>query len=318
MAQKSGGKDSTTGHWELAGLVVEREFPTFPRGFPESVMREFLRVSGCKGYLGNKTASGTVIIEELGAEHQRTGFPIVYTSADSVFQIAAHEDVIPLDRLYAMCERTRTEVCVGPAAVGRIIARPFVGSPGTFRRTTNRKDFSLSPPSLTLLDVLQEAGIATRGVGKVDELFAHRGFTSSLHTRSNAEGVEEIIRRSRAMDRGMVIANLGDFDTLYGHRNDPAGFARALESFDAALPAIEETVRPGDMLILTADHGNDPVTPSTDHSREYVPLLCYGGDGKTGSSLGTRTTFADVANTVADYFGVPHAFPGTSFLSHIM
>jgi phosphopentomutase len=318
MAEKSDGKDSTTGHWELAGLVVEREFPTFPRGFPDSVMRGFLRVSGCGGYLGNKTASGTVIIEELGAEHQRTGFPIVYTSADSVFQIAAHEEVIPLVQLYAMCERTRTEVCVGPAAVGRIIARPFVGSPGAFRRTTNRKDFSLSPPSLTLLDILQGAGIATGGVGKVDELFAHRGFTSSLHTRTNAEGVEEIIRQSRTMDRGLVIANLGDFDTLYGHRNDPAGFARALESFDAALPAIEETVRPGDMLILTADHGNDPVTPSTDHSREYVPLLCYGGSGRTGGSLGTRTSFADVANTVADYFGVPHAFPGTSFLSHIM
>ncbi len=318
MAEKSGGKDSTTGHWELAGLVVENEFPTFPSGFPNSVMHEFLRVSGCTGYLGNKTASGTAIIDELGDEHMRTGFPIVYTSADSVFQIAAHEEVIPLDRLYDICERTRGEVCVGSAAVGRIIARPFIGSPGAFKRTTNRRDFSLDPPATTLLDLLLQAGIPTAGVGKVDELFAHRGFTSTLHTRTNAEGIDELVRRSRALDRGFIIANLGDFDTLYGHRNDAEGFGRALEAFDAALPAIAETVRAGDMFIMTADHGNDPVTPSTDHSREYVPLLCYTPGGKSGASLGTRASFADVAKTVADYFGTPNTFPGASFLSHMV
>jgi phosphopentomutase len=317
MAEKSGGKDSTTGHWEITGVIVEREFPTFPHGFPETVMQAFLRVSGCEGYLCNATASGTAIIEELGAEHMRTGYPIVYTSADSVFQIAAHEEVITLDRLYAMCERTRNEVCVGPAAVGRVIARPFVGSPGAFRRTTNRKDFSLIPPSPTLLDLLKEANIDTRGVGKVDELFAHRGFASSTHTRTNADGVKELIRQSRAMDRGFVIANLGDFDTLHGHRNDPGGFARALETFDAVLPAIEETVCPGDMFIVTADHGNDPVTPSTDHSREYVPLLCYTGPGRSGGSLGTRASFADIACTVAEYFEISSSFPGTSFLSNV-
>jgi len=222
MAEKSGGKDSTTGHWELAGVIVEREFPTFPHGFPETVMQAFLSVSGCEGYLCNATASGTAIIEELGAEHMRTGYPIVYTSADSVFQIAAHEEVISLDRLYAMCERTRNEVCVGPAAVGRVIARPFVGSRGAFRRTTNRKDFSLIPPSPTLLDLLKEANIDTRGVGKVDELFAHRGFASSFiadECRRSGRAYPAIPR----LDRGFVIANLGDFDTLYGHRNDPAG-----------------------------------------------------------------------------------------------
>jgi len=318
MAEKSAGKDSTTGHWELAGVIVEREFPTFPRGFPETLIQEFLRVSGCGGYLGNKTASGTAIIDELGAEHVRTGFPIVYTSADSVFQVAAHEEVIPLDRLYAMCEQTRNEVCVGPAAVGRIIARPFVGSPGRFTRTTNRKDFSLDPPSPTLLDLLQQHDISTGGVGKVDELFAHRGFTSSLHTRTNAEGIDELIRQSHSMDRGLVFANLGDFDTLYGHRNDPEGFARALETFDTALPAITETVRSGELFILTADHGNDPVTPSTDHSREFVPLLAYEGGRRSGTALGTRASFTDIASTVAEYFGIPHAFPGTSFLHQMV
>jgi len=317
MAEKSGGKDSTTGHWELAGVIVEREFPTFPKGFPGDVMQTFLRVSGCAGYLGNTTASGTAIIEKLGAEHMRTGYPIVYTSADSVFQIAAHEEVVPIDRLYTICQRTRDEVCVGPAAVGRVIARPFVGTPGAFRRTTNRRDFSLVPPSPTLLDLLVESGVDTGGVGKVDELFAHRGFVSSLHTRTNAEGVDELIRRSRAMDRGLIFVNLGDFDTLFGHRNDPEGFARALGEFDAALPAIAETVRPGDMFIVTADHGNDPVTPSTDHSREYVPLLCSTGPGREGRTLGTRATFADVACTVAEYFALSGSFPGTSFLSHV-
>lgn len=318
MAERSGGKDSTTGHWELAGVVVRTPFPTYPQGFPDDLMQTFMRETGCTGFLGNTTASGTVIIQELGAEHVRTGHPIVYTSADSVFQIAAHEGVIPLDRLYEICEIARTRVCVGRHEVGRVIARPFIGTEGAFTRTTNRKDFSLVPPEPTLLDLLQGAGFATAGIGKIDDLFAERGLTSSNHTRSNAAGIDELVRLSRATDTGFIFTNLGDFDTLYGHRNDPPGFARALEAFDAALPAIAATVRPGDLLIITADHGNDPVMPSTDHSREYVPLLCFSPGSRPGGPLGTRATFADVAATIGEYFGIRHSFPGTSFLSHIV
>lgn len=317
MVERSGGKDSTTGHWELAGVIVEQPFPTFPDGFPDALMQTFLRATGCKGFIGNCTASGTAIIGERGEEHVRTGHPIVYTSADSVFQIAAHEEVIPLPELYRICEITRHEVCTGDAAVGRVIARPFVGTPGAFRRTTNRKDFSLVPPAPTLLDRVQEAGYVTAGVGKVDDLFAERGLTTSDHTRTNADGIAGVIRLSRSMDAGLIFANLGDFDTLYGHRNDPAGFAAALEAFDAALPAITETVRKGDLLILTADHGNDPVGPGTDHTREYVPLLCLLPGGKGATDLGTRATFADVAKTLEEYFGLSGTFPGTSFLSHM-
>jgi phosphopentomutase len=317
MAEQSHGKDSTTGHWELAGIVVEREFPTFPNGFPESLMRRFLDATDCAGFLGNKTASGTAIIAELGAEHVRTGYPIVYTSADSVFQIAAHEEVIPLPKLYGMCTVTRTVVCTGDAAVGRVIARPFVGAEGRYSRTTNRKDFSLDPPADTLLDILHANGIETIGVGKVDDLFANRGLTRSRHTRTNAEGIEEVILRSAGLRRGMILANLGDFDTLYGHRNDARGFAGALEAFDQQLPRILNEIRHGDLLLLTADHGNDPVTPSTDHSREYVPLLCAVGGQDGGQNLGTRTTFADVAATVAGFFGVQGTQAGTSFLRDI-
>ena len=317
MAQRSLGKDSTTGHWELAGLVLEKEFPTFPSGFPPGLMQRFLSVTGCAGFLGNTTASGTAIIEELGQEHVRTGFPIVYTSADSVFQIAVHEGVLPLKRLYEICQLTRDRVCTGTNAVGRVIARPFIGTEGVFARTTNRKDFSLDPPKPTLLDILHTHGLETAGVGKVDDLFANRGFRSSRHTHTNAEGVAELVDRASRMRQGFIIANLGDFDTLYGHRNDPHGFARALEEFDTALPSIVETLRPGDVLIITADHGNDPVTPSTDHSREYVPLLCFSPGQGSGRDLGTRDTFADVAKTVIEYFGMSDAMPGTSFLSHI-
>lgn len=318
MAEKSGGKDSTTGHWELAGVVVHTPFPTYPKGFPGDLMQTFMREAGCTGYLGNTTASGTVIIQDLGAEHVRTGHPIVYTSADSVFQIAAHEEVIPLPRLYEICEITRTKVCIGRHEVGRVIARPFIGKVGEFTRTTNRKDFSLVPPEPTLLDLLQAAGIPTAGIGKIDDLFAMRGLSTSNHTRTNAAGIEELLRVSRSMDTGLIFVNLGDFDTLYGHRNDPAGFAAALEAFDASLPALAETVRPGDVFIITADHGNDPVMPSTDHSREYVPLLCYAPGGRSGGALGTRASFADVAKTLGEYFGISNSFPGTSFLSHIV
>ena len=317
MAEVSKGKDSTTGHWEIAGLILDKEFPTFPKGFPESLLKRFLTVTGCNGYLGNTTASGTVIIKDLGNEHVKTGYPIVYTSADSVFQIAAHEEVIPLRKLYEICQRTRDEVCVGDFSVGRVIARPFVGSSGNFARTTNRRDFSLKPPSDTVLDILCKVGIETVSVGKVDDLFAGGGLSKKRHSTSNAEGMEYIIRESASMKSGLIFANLVDFDTLYGHRNDPRGFAAALEAFDKGLPKILETIGSGDLLILTADHGNDPVTPSTDHSREYVPLLCYSKSRSAGANLGTRTTFADLGKTVAEYFGVNNMLAGTSFLSQV-
>jgi phosphopentomutase len=301
----------------LCGLVLEGEFPTFPGGFPAEVMDRFLGVTGCAGYLGNIVASGTVIIEELGAEHVRTGLPIVYTSADSVFQIAAHEEVIPLARLYEMCERTRSEVCTGKYEVGRVIARPFIGTPGQFTRTLHRKDFSLDPAGPTVLDLLASSGVQTAGIGKVDDLFNRRGLATTVHTRTNAEGLAEVLRQGRAMERGLLIANLGDFDTLYGHRNDPGGFAAALEEFDRALPELLGMVREGDLLVITADHGNDPVTPSTDHSREYVPLLCYSPSRSRGVNLGTRKTFADVGMTAAEFFGVSGQLSGTSFLREL-
>ncbi len=317
MAQRSKGKDSTTGHWELAGLIVEKAFPTFPSGFPGGLMERFLSATGCRGFLGNRTASGTAIMRDLGDEHVKTGFPIVYTSADSVFQIAAHEGVIPLARLYDMCMKTRTEVCTGEFAVGRVIARPFTGQSGQFTRTTNRRDFSLPPGGETLLDVLHGAGVRTVSIGKVDDLFEGRGLAEMHHTKTNEEGIAEIIRAASGPQRGLFFVNLGDFDTLFGHRNDPPGFAGALERFDAGLPGILGTMEKGDLLIITADHGNDPVSPSTDHSREYVPLLCYAPGGASGARLGTRETFADVGKTVAEYFGVPNTLAGTSFLSAV-
>jgi len=323
MAEVSKGKDSTTGHWEIAGLVLEKEFPTFPKGFPESLLKKFCDTTGSEGYLGNKTASGTAIIQELGSEHIRTGFPIVYTSADSVFQIAAHEEVIPLQKLYEICEKTRNEVCVDEFAVGRVIARPFVGTEGNFTRTTNRRDFSLEPPGTTVLDLLHDACIETVSIGKVDDLFAGRGLKKKLHTKSNAEGIEFIISESNRMSSaygpvgGFIFTNLVDFDTLYGHRNDPQGMASALEAFDKELPRIVETIGEGDLLVITADHGNDPVTPSTDHSREYVPLLCYTKLKQVGKNIGTRPTFADLGKTVAEFFGVKNSLSGTSFLAEV-
>lgn len=317
MVEVSKGKDSTTGHWELAGVITERQFPTFPYGFPGSLMQTFLKVTGCTGYLGNKTASGTAIIAELGEEHVKTGAPIVYTSADSVFQIAAHEEVIPLPQLYDICQRTRDGVCIGDFAVSRVIARPFVGPPGKFTRTGNRRDFSLVPPRKTLLDLLLDAGIRTVGIGKVDDLFAGRGLDSSYHSRTNAEGVEAVVREARGMASGMIVANLGDFDTLYGHRNDPQGFARALSAFDREVPRIVETLGAEDMLFITADHGNDPVTPSTDHSREYVPLLAFSKSKHQGVNLGIRASFADVGKTIAEYYDLRNSLAGQSFLAMV-
>jgi phosphopentomutase len=321
MREISQGKDSTIGHWELAGIITKKAFPTYPDGFPPELIQKFLDVTEGKGILGNKPASGTVIIQEYGDEHRRTGYPIVYTSSDSVFQIAAHEEVIPLDLLYEMCRKTRDEVCVGKHAVGRVIARPFVGEKaGGYVRTANRRDFALEPPRLTLLDLLMENDIPTVGIGKIDDLFAGRGLMTKIHTKSNEEGIERIIQESRDLRRGFLMANLVDFDMLYGHRNDPAGFARALEYFDSQLGRILDTLDADDLLVITADHGNDPTTPSTDHSREYVPIICFQKSGKNGVNLGTRQSFADAGKSVAEYFDVdePDVLAGESFLSTIL
>lgn len=319
MAEASKGKDSTTGHWELAGIVTEREFPTYPHGFPQELLELFLRETGCQGYLGNKAASGTEIIKELGDEHVRTGFPIVYTSADSVFQIAAHEDVIPLERLYEICSVARTKVLVGEHSVGRVIARPFIGRAGAYTRTPNRRDFAVAPLQPTVIDVLHEQSVETIGIGKIEDLFCGRGLTESFHTRSNAEGIHCILEQSRSRTAGCIFANLIDFDMLYGHRQDVGGFAKALMEFDTALPEILATLRDKDLLMITADHGNDPTDTSTDHTREYVPLLTYSPRGKRGIDLGTRATFADVAQTACEFFEIvpPAHFAGESFYSLI-
>ena len=309
----SAGKDSTTGHWELCGLVLERPFPTYPRGFPAAVTDAFSAATG-RGVLGNLTASGTAIIERLGAEHLETGDWIVYTSADSVFQIAAHESVVPLEELYAACRAARDEVLVGEHAVSRVIARPFAGEPGAFRRTPNRRDFSLEPPAGGLLDVLADAGVARVGVGKVDDLFAGRNITSR-HTASNAEALRLVGEALGAMERGLVFANAIEFDQEWGHRNDVEGFYRGLEELDRGLPALVAALGEWDLLILTADHGNDPTTASTDHSREQVPVLVVGPNVRP-EPLGTRASFADVGATIAEYFAVGLG-AGTSFLAEV-
>jgi phosphopentomutase len=316
MAEASPGKDSVTGHWEISGLVLDRPFPLFPHGFPPDIMGEFERRIG-RATLGNKAASGTAIIDELGPEHLRTGFPIVYTSADSVFQIAAHEEVIPIPQLYEFCEMAFELVGVG-RGVGRVIARPFVGQPGAFQRTSNRKDFALTPFEPTLLDALTGAGITVFAVGKIEDLFAGRGITAAVHTTSDSHGMDEIARAMTNTPRGLIFANLVDFDTVYGHRNDPEGYAANLERFDARLGALLPTLRPDDLLIVTADHGNDPTTPSTDHSREHVPLFVCGSAVRPGVDLGVRSTFADLGQTLAELFGVGPLKHGTSFLSQIL
>jgi phosphopentomutase len=316
MAETSAGKDSVTGHWELAGVVLDRPFPTFPNGFPPDVIREFERRIG-RASLGNTVASGTVIIDELGPEHVRTGAPIVYTSADSVFQIAAHEKVIPLDELYRMCE-SAFEIVGRGMGVGRVIARPFVGEAGAFRRTSNRRDFALDPIQPTLLDHVKAAGLPVIAIGKIDDLFAGRGITRAIHTKSDEDGMDALEAELTATPRGLVAANLVDFDTLYGHRNDPAGYAANLERFDARLARLLPRLGPADLLVITADHGNDPTTPSTDHSREYVPVLLSGAAVRAGVDIGTRPTFADLGQTLADVLGVAPLGHGRSFLADIL
>ena len=316
MAERSAGKDSVTGHWEMAGVVLDRAFPTFPIGFPRETIDEFERQIGRKT-IGNYAASGTVIIDELGPEHMRTGFPIVYTSADSVFQITAHEDVIPIEELYRMCEIAYELVGRG-MNVGRVIARPFVGQPGSFTRTANRHDYALPPSGTTLLDVLTAAGRTVHAIGKIKDLFAGRGVTTSVSTKSDDQGVDEIEKAIATAGPGLVFTNLVDFDTQYGHRNDPAGYAANLERFDARLARMLPALRDRDLLVVTADHGNDPTTASTDHAREYVPVFLVGKMIRPGADIGTRQTFADLGQTVAEIFGVGPLANGESFLRDIL
>jgi phosphopentomutase len=316
MAERSPGKDSVTGHWEIAGVILDRAFPTFPQGFPAEVIAEFERRIG-RGTIGNTVASGTAIIDDLGAEHLRTGRPIVYTSADSVFQIAAHEEVIPIPELYRICEIAYDMVGKG-MGVGRVIARPFLGVPGDFKRTANRHDYALPPAGPTLLDVMTAAGKAVHTIGKVDDLFARRGVTTAVHTKSDKQGVEEIEKAIATAGPGLVFTNLVDFDTQYGHRNDTAGYAANLERFDTRLAALLPRLRPRDLLIITADHGNDPTTPSTDHAREYVPVFLVGAAVRPGTDIGVRPTFADLGQTIAEIFGVGPLANGESFLRDIL
>ena len=314
LEPRSAGKDSTTGHWEIAGVHLDRPFPTYPQGFPAALVEEFARRTG-RRVLGNVVASGTAVLDTYGEVHQQTGDWIVYTSADSVFQVAAHEAVVPLTELYAACEAARA-MLVAPHDVSRVIARPFVGVPGAWRRTANRRDLAIAPPAETLLDALAAAGIPRTGVGKVDDLFARRGLEGG-HTADNAEGVARILDWVRTGPDGLLFANLVDFDQLFGHRNDVPGFHGALRAFDAALPELIAALRQDDLLFITADHGNDPTTPSTDHARECVPVLALGRAVVPGP-IGRRSTFSDLGATVAEWLGVAFRGRGSSFLSTIV
>ncbi len=315
MVEASAGKDTTTGHWEMAGLRVERPFATFPDGFPPAIIDPFVaRVR--RGILGNKPASGTVILDELGDEHVRTGKLIVYTSGDSVFQVAAHEAVVPLDELYRACAIARA--ILDDFYVGRVIARPFVGEgKGRWQRTYNRKDFSMIPPEPTVLDALAAAGLPVVGIGKIPDIYAGRGITEAVHTEGNADGMDKTIEALGRIDRGLVFTNLVDFDMLYGHRNDPRGYYGCLKELDAAIPRLEAALAPGDLVLITADHGNDPTTVSTDHSREHVPILAFGPECRAGRDLGVRKTFSDVGATIAEAFGVARPRFGQSFLRQL-
>lgn len=314
-AEKSRGKDTTTGHWEIAGVIVEKAFPTYPNGFPQEIIEKFEKAIG-KKILANYPASGTEIINKLGDEHLKTGCPIIYTSADSVFQIAAHEDVVPLEKLYEMCEIARN-ILVGQHAVARVIARPFTGTSDNYVRTKNRKDFSLAPIRKTLLDYVSDLGMEVAAVGKIEDIFCNRGITKKVHTRVNSEGIDETINYLREDFGGLIFTNLVDYDMLYGHRNNVDGFAKALEEFDERIPQIIDAMNDDDLLFITADHGCDPTTPSTDHSREYIPLLIYNKNIKI-TNLHTRQTYSDIAATIAQYLGIDSELNGTSFLEEIL
>jgi phosphopentomutase len=316
MAERAAGKDSTTGHWELMGVVLDRPFPTYPRGFPPDVIEPFEARIGCR-VLGNRAASGTEIIADLGEQHLRTGRPIVYTSADSVFQIAAHEARTPVEELYRYC-RVAREILRGPHAVGRVIARPFVGEPGAFVRTDRRRDFSLPPPAPTVLDSVESAGYPVVAIGKIHDLFAGRGITESVHTHNDLDGMQATLRALETTRAGLIFTNLVDLDAVFGHRNNPRGYGQDLEQIDAAMRAVVARLERGDVLMITADHGNDPTTPSTDHSREFVPLLVAGPEVARGVDLGIRPTFADVGATVAAALGAAAPAAGTSFLEQVL
>lgn len=317
MAEKSKGKDTTTGHWEMAGIITENPFPTFTKtGFPKEVMDQFETAIGRKT-LGNYAESGTVIIQDLGDEHRKTGYPIVYTSADSVFQIAAHEDVIPVKELYKICETAR-KILTGKYGVARVIARPFAGESGNYTRTKNRRDFSLAPTGITILDLAKEKGLNVTAIGKIEDIFEHRGMTRTDHTTNNNDGIDKTIFYTKERFSGILFTNLVDTDMIYGHRNDVEGYASALEYFDSKLPEIMAAMDEEDILFITADHGCDPTTPSTDHSREYVPLLVYGKHIKEGVDLGIRKTFADLGQTISDYLELGAHFQAESFLNEIL
>ena len=316
MIEASAAKDTTSGHWEIMGVITEKPFPTYPEGFPDDVIKEFTTAIG-RPILGNKTASGTEIIKELGEEHIRTGYPIVYTSADSVFQIAACEDVIPIESLYEMCDCAR-DILKGEHNVGRVIARPFIEENGIYTRTERRRDFSLLPPEETVLDKAVKKGYEVVGVGKIGDIFAHRGLTREIHATNNRDGVLKTIESIRRDFKGIIFTNLIDFDMRYGHRNNPEGYAEALESFDKSLPEIVDALKAGDVIIITADHGCDPTTLSTDHSREYVPLLVFGKKLNKPRSLGIRNSFADVGATVSEALLELRLDKGESFFTELI
>ena len=316
MTEASKGKDTTIGHWEITGVISEKPLPTFPNGFPEELLKRFEERTGRK-VICNKPYSGTDVIRDYGQEHVETGALIVYTSADSVFQIAAHEDVVPIEELYRYCEIAR-EICTGEYGVGRVIARPFIGTAPEFKRTSNRHDYSLEPPKKTMLNQLSENGFDVIAVGKINDIFAGSGITSMVRTKDNAAGIEETIKYTKTEFTGLCFINLVDFDMVYGHRNDVDGYAKALTYFDEQLPRIMEGLQEEDILMITADHGCDPLTPSTDHSREYTPMIVYGNQIKAGNNLNTRQSFADIGATIVDYFGIKKEIAGESFLSDIL
>ena len=314
-ALKSNGKDTTTGHWEMAGIILERAFPTYPNGFPQTLIDDFIAKTNVPGVLGNFPASGTEIIKELGEQHVNTGKPIVYTSGDSVFQIAAHEEIINLDRLYQICETAR-DLLRGEHEVGRVIARPFLGAPGAFYRTENRHDYAVPPPRENLLPLLSEHGLDVVCIGKIASIYDSTGVTQDLTAKNNQQSIDQTIRALGDDTRGLIFSNLVDFDMLYGHRRDTEGYARALEHFDSRWPEIENAMRDGDLVIITADHGNDPTFPGTDHTREYSPLVVYGKKAKPGVDLGTRASLSDIGKSIAENFGL-ELYAGDSFLSQL-
>lgn len=315
-SELSKGKDTVTGHLEISGVILDKPLNTFPNGFSKEIIDEFIKRTNLKGILGNCVASGTEIIQKLGEEHIKTGYPIIYTSADSVFQIAAHEDIIPLDKLYQICEEARS-LLTGDKLVGRVIARPFTGSEGSFVRTSNRRDYAIDPPAKTILDYIKEAGKSVAAVGKIEDIFNKRGITEAVHTKGNMDGVDKTIEYMDTVSEGLIFTNLVDFDMLYGHRNDPIGYGRAIEEFDNRLTEIVSRLKDQDILIITADHGCDPTTKSTDHSREYIPILVYGKAIRQNVEIKTRDSFSDIGKSILEYLEIKNTLVGKSFLDEI-